>query len=198
MKLILFVYTIVWFSVSSLAQESVKNRFHFTVSLPYINGYHVNGCDTMRNSWGFCGASIGIEYGKPNQSLNLKISASTDLFAPAGAIDIYGEFTFTNAIIVSLTEKRMFYPNLKLKRYQPVRQIDIGYGLNYSHFKWGKYDYYTEFPYDLSSNSSNIGLTGYINFYYLRRFYVGYDYQPTFIFHSGWKNKLEIPAFDVD
>ena len=153
-----------------------KGQLDIQLSLPHINSFYLQPQnESSKTNTGFWGLTGGLEYYYNNKkSLGLSISAVSDFFVPfPAAVDLSGEYELMSSIYISLTD------NLKIK------DLSIGYGVNYSKNNWDL-RYYEAFDPPPPSrepvfkSSQSFGLT--LNSYYRlgKHFNIGVVYRPTF------------------
>lgn len=166
---------LLFISMESFSQSDSDNKVHLILSLPYINGFNIQGDDTIRTNWGFLGISAGLDYGDSTRAWRLKVGASTDFFAPIWPVRIEGTYLRSYAVYVSLTRIS------DLKSLINASGFELGYGINYTRYIWEKIDTFSDPSIVVSTLNNSIGLAGYLNYYIEKTFFIGYMYQPTFL-----------------
>jgi hypothetical protein len=171
------VLILLFISIKVGSQSESDKKVHFILSLPYINGFNIQGDDTTRTNWGFLGVSAGLDYGDSTKTWCLRVGACTDFFAPIGPADIEGIYSSSYGVYANLTRKRI--TNLKL--LINVKRIEFAYGINFTHYTWRKTDTFSDPSTLVKTSNNSLGLTGYFNYFIGRRFYIGYIYQPALV-----------------
>lgn len=170
----------------SYEQGNNKGQLLLHLSLPYINSFQLTPMnENTKNNTGFYGISLGLDYFyNRNQYVNISASGVMDFFAPAGAVDIWGEYELMSSAYLSLSN------NHKIKRFS------LGYGLSYAKNTWDFRNYGgdetvpTREPVKKTNNALGLVFSSY--FQATPHFYIGVIYRPTFL-------RLDVvPAFKYE
>lgn len=159
----------------SYEQGNNKGQLLLHLSLPYINSFQLTPVnENTKNNTGFYGISLGLDYFYTrNQYVNISASGVMDFFAPAGAVDIWGEYELMSSAYLSLSN------NHKIKRFS------LGYGLSYVENTWDFRNYGgdetvpTREPVKKTNNALGLVFSSY--FQATPHFYIGVIYRPTFL-----------------
>lgn len=159
----------------SYEQGNNKGQLLLQLSLPYINNFHLTPVNEgTKNNAGFDGVSIGLDYyHSKDQYVNFSASGVMDFFAPAGAVDIWGEYELMSSTYLSLSN------NHKIKRFS------LGYGLSYAKNTWDFKNYGrdetapTREPVKKTNNALGLIFSSY--FQATPHFYIGVIYRPTYL-----------------
>lgn len=159
----------------SYEQGNNKGQLLLHLSLPYINSFQLTPVnENTKNNTGFYGISLGLDYfHSRNQYVNISASGVMDFFAPAGAVDIWGEYELMSSAYLSLSN------NHKIKRFS------LGYGLSYAKNTWDFRNYGgdetvpTREPVKKTNNALGLVFSSY--FQATPHFYIGLIYRPTFL-----------------
>ena len=170
---------------SILYRPIPKGHVNFTLSLPWINSFHLQppGIPT-KNSTGCVGASAGLEYYyKDNRFIKFTTSGVMSFPAPV-PVPILGEYDITKSFSMNLTHNH---------RWQ---RFIIGYGPSWQE---NEYDEFNEDLPDIHTLTRSIGLT--VNGYYRlgRSFHVGLIYSPSIynVYPKGDFNYQHVISLDL-
>ncbi len=168
-----------------------RNNLFLHFSLPHLNHYHYHppGESGPKNSIGFWGLQLGLDYYyHPNRYIQLTVATIADLFIPFPAsINYEGEYESFGASFLNLSHHHQF------------GRFSIGYGLSYGRNRWARrYSKLSEEELaepDYNPAERRYNTLGAVVPTYVQlgpKFHLGMVYRPTFWqFHSGTRQRYE-------